>query len=144
MMWVIFTAFCNLPLSWCSPPLLPKHLVIPWVSDSWLPPWWQFPIYLIIREIQEIRIGFHVPVLDGEIITLINHRQWCLGDAAKCLVTIVHANVVRLVESAEHIYLRKLGDTCQYNKLQISVSCLENTIETLWTAPSFLGNSIPK
>ena len=43
---------------------------------------------------------------------------------------LVHTDVVRLIETTEHAYLRELGDTREQDKLQISIGSLEDTIET--------------
>ena len=66
----------------------------------------------------------------GEILL-----QFFLGNATKCLVTIVHADILRLVETAEHTNLRELGDTRQQHELQISVGTLEGGIESFQRVP---------
>ena len=53
-----------------------------------------------------------------------------LRDAAQGFVTGIHTDVLRLVETAEHADLRKLGYTCQQHKLQVAVGRLEYGVET--------------
>ena len=54
-----------------------------------------------------------------------------LRDAAQRLVTPVHADVLRLVETAEHAHLRELRHARQQHKLQVLVRCLEHGVEGL-------------
>ena len=55
-------------------------------------------------------------------------EQFVLGDSAQSLVTPVHADVIRLVESTEHAHLREFGDTCQHHKLEVLVDQFEYTV----------------
>ena len=57
--------------------------------------------------------------------------QFFFCDAAECLVFISHTDVQRLVKSAEHADLRKLGNARQEHKAQIGICALENGIERL-------------
>ena len=41
---------------------------------------------------------------------------------------LVHTDVVRLIETTEHAYLRELGDTREQDKLQVIISFLEHRI----------------
>ena len=54
--------------------------------------------------------------------------QFIFRNATKCLVMLIHTNVVRLIETTEHAYLRELGDTREQNKLQVIISFLEHRI----------------
>ena len=61
--------------------------------------------------------------------------QFLLRNAAKSLVTPVHADVCRLVEAAEHAHLRELGDPRKQNELQVVISSLEHGIEAFEDFP---------
>jgi hypothetical protein len=62
-----------------------------------------------------------------------------LRDAAKRLVTRVHADVLRLVETAEYAHLRELRHPRQQHKLQMAVRTLKHRVERLQhiTVPFF-------
>ena len=53
------------------------------------------------------------------------------GNAAESLVAVVHADVLGLVEAAEHADLRELGDARQQHELQVAVGRLEGGVERL-------------
>ena len=43
--------------------------------------------------------------------------QLLFRNATKCLIMLIHTDVVRLVETTKHAHLRKLGDTSEQDKL---------------------------
>ena len=59
-----------------------------------------------------------------------NSFQFLLRDTAKRFITLVHADVLRLVEAAEDTHLGELRHTRQHHEAQVSIRCLEGTIET--------------
>ena len=62
---------------------------------------------------------------------LLEHREkLILRDAAKCVETGVVADVIRLVEAAEHADLWELSHSCEQHKLQMLVGELEHAIKT--------------
>ena len=67
----------------------------------------------------------HIPNRLGEIIP-----KLILSDAAKSFVASVHTDVVRLVETAEHAYLREFCHSGKKNKLEMTVRHLKHGIES--------------
>ena len=61
--------------------------------------------------------------------------QLFLGNAAECLVTGIHTDVLGLVETAEHAYLGEFRHSRQQYELQVAVRSLEDRIETLQHIP---------
>ena len=57
--------------------------------------------------------------------------QFLLRDAAQCLVARIHAEVSRLVKSAEHTVLRELRHPRQQHEPEVFVRRLEHRIESL-------------
>ena len=53
-----------------------------------------------------------------------------LGDAAQGLIPCVHADILRLVESAEHAHLGEFRDSRQQHELQVVVRRLEYGVES--------------
>ena len=56
--------------------------------------------------------------------------QFFLRDAAKRFILLVHADVARLVEPAEHTYLRELGHARQQHELKVFIRQFKGGIET--------------
>ena len=56
--------------------------------------------------------------------------QFFKSDTAKRGIIIVHANIIQLVEIAEHADLRKLRHPGEEHKTQVTVCTLEYTIES--------------
>ena len=50
--------------------------------------------------------------------------QFLFRNTTKCLIMLVHTDVVRLIEATEHAYLRELGNTREQNKLQVIIASL--------------------
>ena len=63
-------------------------------------------------------------------LILEHHEQLVLRYAAKCVVSRVIADVIRLVESAENTDLRELSHTCKQHELKMFVSEFEHAVET--------------
>ena len=72
-------------------------------------------------------------------LELLRHLADCFGkdivylllrDAAECIVTLVHADVLGLVEAAEHADLRKLRNARKHHEPQIGIGILEHAVET--------------
>jgi len=61
--------------------------------------------------------------------------QFRLGDTAQRLITGIHADVVRLVETAEYAYLGEFRHSRQQHKLQVAVRPFEHRIEAFQYIP---------
>ena len=61
--------------------------------------------------------------------------QLLARDPAKGFELLVHADISRLVEAAEHAYLREFGHPRQQDELQVLVSRLEYRVETFQDSP---------
>ena len=57
-------------------------------------------------------------------------EKFILCNTAKRLITSIHADVIGLVESAEHTHLREFGNSREHNELNVFVGVLENAIES--------------
>ena len=61
----------------------------------------------------------------------IEHREKLIfGDAAQGFIFTAHADVVGLVETAEHAYLRELRHAGEQYELQVLVGILEDPVES--------------
>ena len=71
-------------------------------------------------------------LLSGHIVhNIMKHLlHLVLGYAAQGLEAPVHAYVGRLVEAAEHAYLREFRHACKQHKLKVCVGCLERGVES--------------
>ena len=56
--------------------------------------------------------------------------QFLFRYTTKCLIMLVHTDVVRLVKTTEHTHLWELSNTSQQNKLQVGIGFLKNGIKT--------------
>ena len=72
----------------------------------------------------------HITYRTGKVVF-----QFFLGDTAQGFIAYVHADVGRLVETAEHAYLRELGNSGEQDELQVIVRSLEYRIESFQHFP---------
>ena len=61
-------------------------------------------------------------------------QQFSAGDATKRIIRPIHADVIQLIQVAEHTDLGKFGDTGQEHKAKVTVGTLQHTVESLQRA----------
>ena len=57
-------------------------------------------------------------------------EKFILCNTAKRLITSIHANVVGLIEAAEHAHLRELGNSREHHEMEVFVGVLKYSIES--------------